>query len=138
MQVYRVKRLEEEPNVKKLLPDPEYKDPLGEKLSDKELIRREEDEAKALFTRSLSAGQSEKYYGHIATPPRGRNERITRSNSDSVHRISESLNKVMGDLKTLRKQDITLAKQLIGLGRSISDFKNDRRFSGAFYSDGEL
>jgi hypothetical protein len=136
MQVYSLQRLEQGPCVKKFLPNPEYKDPLGEKLSDKELIKREEDEARALFPYSVTANAKE--YGHIATPPRDRHQRITRSSSDSVSRISESLNKVMGDLKTLRNQDVTLAKQLISLGRSISDFKNDRRFSGTFCSDSEL
>ena len=45
--------------------------------------------------------------------------------SGSVNRITKSLSKVMEELKDLRQQDITLAKQLIGLGKSIRQFKHE-------------
>lgn len=47
----------------------------------------------------------------------------------SVNRITDSLSKVMSDLKELRKQDVRLARQLIGLGKSIKEFKHQQSSS---------
>ena len=118
LQVNTVKRLDERPLIEKDLSTSlqSYKDPLGPKANDKELIKQEE-KRRRVFIRSSSFDNKPQMVSHST---------ITRTKSDSVNRLSDSLNKVMGDLKTLRSQDISLAEQLLGLGKSIQDFKEER------------
>ena len=100
-----------------------YKDPLGPQNNDKQLIRQEEHQRrKRVFIRSSSFDNTPQMVSHST---------ITRTKSDCVDPISQSLNKVMGDLKTLRNQDFSLAKQLLGLGKSIEDYKEAQYISSA-------
>eukprot|EP00795_Rhopilema_esculentum_P003704 gene3704-14977_t len=62
------------------------------------------------------------------------------SNPDPMKRISTSLSRVMTDLRELREQDLTLATQLITLGKSIKHFKQQKKEMDDFYAqldDGE-
>ena len=53
---------------------------------------------------------------------------------DPMKRISWSLSRVMTDLRELREQDLTLATQLITLGKSIKHFKNQKKEMDDFYA----
>uniref|UniRef100_A0A7M5WTS1 Uncharacterized protein n=1 Tax=Clytia hemisphaerica TaxID=252671 RepID=A0A7M5WTS1_9CNID len=123
--VNTVHRLEDQPTASiKQSHNAEYRDPLGEQLSDKDLIRREEKVAQRrrqqkMFVRSSSFDNKPLVHNIQHTP-------LMRTRSDSVDPISESLDKVMGDLKSLRSQDMDLAQKLLGLGRSIKDFKSEQ------------
>eukprot|EP00794_Sanderia_malayensis_P019381 gene19381-21305_t len=52
---------------------------------------------------------------------------ISKDESTAVKRISNSLSRVMTDLRELREQDMTLASQLLGLGKSIKHFKKQKK-----------
>ena len=58
----------------------------------------------------------------------------SRSDPDPMKRISTSLSRVMTDLKELREQDLTLATQLITLGKSIKHFKKQKKEMDDFYA----
>ena len=120
VQVNTVKILDDGPLIEARCSSSSYNDPLGLQVNDKQLIKQEEQRRKRVFVRSSSFDNKPQMVSHSS---------ITRTKSDSVDPISKSLNKVMGDLKTLRNQDITLAKQLLGLGKSIQDFKEEQYFS---------
>ena len=52
----------------------------------------------------------------------------------TIERINNKLSRVMDDLRDLREQDITLARQLLTLGKSIKHFKKQQKDMEDFYA----